>query len=52
MKGSVARATFLAICLVLAVLALFRRITPVTTVVLFAATLVVLGVASRGFKKP
>jgi hypothetical protein len=52
MKGSVARTTFLAICLVLAILALFRKITPVTTGVLFAVSLLVLGVASRGFKKP
>jgi hypothetical protein len=45
MQGRLARVLFLAACCVLGTLALFHRITPVSTGVLFAATLVVLGVA-------
>jgi len=52
MQGRLARVLFLAVCCVLATLALFHRITPVTTGILFAASLMILGVASHGFKKP
>ena len=51
MKGRTAGMIFLGFCIVLAALLLLHVIGPTTSGAAFAVALVVLGVASKGFKQ-
>ena len=46
-----AGSVFLVICLLLAVLLITRTITPLVSGSIFAVSLVILGIASKGFRK-
>lgn len=50
MKGKAAGLIFLGVCIILAVLLLARIIAPMTSGIIFAVALVVLGGLSRGFR--
>ncbi len=52
MKGKPARMVFLIVCVILAVLLLARVIPPMTSGIVFAIALAVLGGLSQGFRKP
>jgi hypothetical protein len=49
--GKYAGLTFLVICILLAILLLTKTITSITSGIIFAAALVVLGILSNGFRK-
>ena len=51
MNGKTAGLTFFGICIILAVLLIIKAITSITSGIIFAIALVVLGVSSKGFKK-
>lgn len=51
MNRKTASLSFLGICVVLAILLLIKVITPLVSGSVFAITLVLLGVISRGFRK-
>jgi len=51
MSGRIAGLLFLAVCLVLAVLLLLGLISPIMSGSVFAVVLVLLGAASRGFRR-
>jgi hypothetical protein len=51
MIGKNAGPTFLVICILLAILLLTKTITSITSGIIFAAALVVLGISSNGFRK-
>lgn len=51
MNGRVAGFIFLAICVVLAILLLTRAIKPLSSGIIFAVALVVLGILSGGFRR-
>ena len=52
MKGSLAGLLFLGVCIGLSALLLAHVIKPVVSGALFAIALVVLGLLSRGFRRP
>ena len=52
MKGKAAGFLFLIVCIVLAGLLLARVVAPLTSGIVFAVALVVLGGLSRGFRNP
>ena len=51
MKRQMAVFILLDVCVILAILLLLRSITPVASGIVFAISLLVLGVLSRGFRK-
>lgn len=51
MNKKTANLFFVGICIVLAILLLMDRISPLVSGCIFAVALVVLGLASRGFRK-
>jgi len=51
MTGKNAGLTFLVICILLAILLLTKTITSITSGIIFAIALVVLGILSNGFRK-
>jgi hypothetical protein len=50
MKGKAAGFAFLIICVILAILLLARVIAPMTSGIIFAIALIILGGLSRGFR--
>lgn len=51
MKRKTAALSFLAICLILAILLITKTITPLAGGIMFALALVSFGVVSRGFRR-
>jgi len=51
MNVRTARSLFLAVCIIIVILLLTEVITPVVSGALFAAALLVIGIASRGFTR-